>query len=261
MYNQICSRKYPGHWVILVDQSMHMQEYRERAIESVMFLLEELLEYCITGIDIRRRFYISIIGYGSNSANIVKQGWIDDYVEILCEWKKEGRIFIDNISQNDFSCLSAYKLANEVIDKWAETFAEKNEIGVQELPAPAILNISCEKESFVNQELFQVVDNIKAKEYSNGKSSPLLLSFHFSELNATFFPVLSHSNVYCTTSFIPNEHAISIILNCSDYKVSDKSLCYIKSSKAEHILMLTSFMLIRHPLPDDLYYGYRHCFG
>lgn len=142
-------QKTPGHLLFLIDQSGSMcckdiagKTLADRVIEAVQSAVIDCVDGCISGMVVKNRFFLTIIGYG-NSVSILKEDWAKSLVPELQAIKTNGGTLIPAVSDGWTPMAEAFELAKECLEGWLETCQEKVDEGSYlGIPAPIVINIT-----------------------------------------------------------------------------------------------------------------------
>lgn len=78
-YNFTYGVRCPGLIYILCDLSEKMKIAEEQLQVAVKSILVDYLNGCVSGQIIKKRLFITLIGYGNDSPHIIQQGWVDEW--------------------------------------------------------------------------------------------------------------------------------------------------------------------------------------
>ena len=146
-------QKTPGHLVFLIDQSTSMnvkdangKTRAEKVVEAVQSAVIDCVNGCISGTNVKNRFFLTIIGYGgepSPTVTTIKEDWAKNLIPELQTIKSSGGTFIPAEACGWTPMAEAFDLAKECLEGWLEACQEKVDDGSYlGIPAPVIINIT-----------------------------------------------------------------------------------------------------------------------
>ena len=125
------SAKSPAFVVFMIDQTASMMnvslgggDRAEIAAINVQNAIIEILNRCISGINIKPRAYISVIGYGGQvgeTAEIIREGWVNDWAEDIVKAKTNKECIFPIIANGAASMNEGFRLAEELCNNWENT--------------------------------------------------------------------------------------------------------------------------------------------
>lgn len=151
----------PGYLLFVVDQSGSMEEEfiegtskAEYTASVINNMIEELIDSCMAGEQIKDRVYISIIGYGGSGGTSVenlRSDYLSDFADkpirlelvkekypgsngTVVEVDVEKPIYVEPIAQGLTPMGDALNMANKLISVWIERKPE--------CPAPVVINVT-----------------------------------------------------------------------------------------------------------------------
>lgn len=132
------SAKSPAFVVFMIDQTASMMnvslgggDRAEIAAINVQNAIIEILNRCISGINIKPRAYISVIGYGGQvgeTAEIIREGWANDWAEDIVKAKTNKECIFPIIANGAASMNEGFRLAEDLCNNW--TFGRKDTEGM-----------------------------------------------------------------------------------------------------------------------------------
>ena len=148
--------KTPGHLVFLIDQSTSMIQKNpsdpnsktraEKVVEAVQSAITDCVNGCISGPNVKNRFFLTIIGYGGEPKPVVttiKEDWAKNLIPELQAIRDSGDTLIPVVAEGWTPMAEAFKLAKEDLEGWIETCQEKVDDGSYlGIPAPVVINIT-----------------------------------------------------------------------------------------------------------------------
>lgn len=146
-------QKTPGHLVFLIDQSTSMnvkdangKTRAEKVVEAVQSAVIDCVDGCISGTNVKNRFFLTIIGYGGEptpSVTTIKEEWAKGLIPDLQAIRANGGTFIPAEAQGWTPMAEAFDLAKECLEGWLEACQEKVDDGSYlGIPAPVVINIT-----------------------------------------------------------------------------------------------------------------------
>lgn len=146
-------QKTPGHLVFLIDQSTSMnvkdsngKTRAEKVVEAVHAAVLDCVNGCISGTNVKNRFFLTIIGYGgapTPTVNTIREDWAKNLIPELQALKANGGTFIPAEADGWTPMAEAFDLAKECLEGWLEACQEKLDDGSYlGIPAPVIINIT-----------------------------------------------------------------------------------------------------------------------
>lgn len=146
-------QKTPGHLVFLIDQSTSMnvkdangKTRAEKVVEAVQSAVIDCVNGCISGTNVKNRFFLTIIGYGGEptpSVTTIKEDWAKNLIPELQAIKTNGGTFIPAEALGWTPMAEAFDLAKECLENWLEACQEKVDDGSYlGIPAPVVINIT-----------------------------------------------------------------------------------------------------------------------
>lgn len=139
-FNFTYDRLSPGLIFILCDLSAKMKKVAQQLEFAVRGIVTEYLNYCISGVDIKNRVYITLIGYGNNNPHIIKKGWARDWGDTAKNAHHNNISIISEKIENDYDCESVWLYTKDLFDEMvSEMMAMSGMLG---LGSPSIFNIT-----------------------------------------------------------------------------------------------------------------------
>lgn len=146
-------QKTPGHLVILIDQSTSMnvkdangKTRAEKVVEAVQSAVVNCVDGCISGMSVKNRFFLTIIGYGGEptpTVNTLKEEWAKNLIPELQAIKANGGTLIPVEARGWTPMAEAFDLAKECLEGWLESCQEKVDDGSYlGIPAPIVINVT-----------------------------------------------------------------------------------------------------------------------
>lgn len=142
-YNFTYGRKDPGLIFILCDLSQKMKRVKKTLETTVRAILEDYINGCICGCQIKDRIHITLIGYGNKVPYIIKKGWANEWVDTLIEVKRNGTSIIKECFENELECESVWEFTKLLLDNQVADIASNSYY--TGLCSPIIINITCRK--------------------------------------------------------------------------------------------------------------------
>ena len=135
--------------VFLIDQSTSMnvkdangKTRAEKVVEAVQSAVIDCVDGCISGTNVKNRFFLTIIGYGGEptpSVTTIKEDWAKDLIPDLQAIRTNGGTFIPAEALGWTPMAEAFDLAKECLENWLEACQEKVEDGSYlGIPAPIV---------------------------------------------------------------------------------------------------------------------------
>lgn len=146
-------QKTPGHLVFLIDQSTSMnvkdangKTRAEKVVDAVQAAVVDCVNGCISGTNVKNRFFLTIIGYGGEptpTVTTIKEDWAKNLIPELQAIKTNGGTLIPVEANGWTPMAEAFELAKDCLEGWLEACQEKLEDGSYiGIPAPIVINIT-----------------------------------------------------------------------------------------------------------------------
>jgi len=139
-FNFTYGKKMPGLIFILCDLSAKMKKVAQQLEFAVRGIVEEYLNSCISGVDIKNRVYITLIGYGNNNPHIIKQGWAREWLDTVVNAHHNNISIISEKVENDYDCESVLLYTKDLFDEMVPGMMAMPDI--LGLGSPIIFNIT-----------------------------------------------------------------------------------------------------------------------
>lgn len=150
--------KTPAFIVFMIDQTSSMMNYSlgggnraEIAAMNVQNAILELITGCINGYEVRNAAFITVMGYGGYSTGIIREGWVEDWVEDTLLAKTNSTCVIPVIAEGIANMDEGFCFVLDLIKEWT-SFREDgvNKENYPELGTVVVVNIT--KGTTINQE-------------------------------------------------------------------------------------------------------------
>ena len=132
------SVKSPAFVIFMIDQSASMMnvslgggDRAEIAAQNIQNAIIDILNKCISGVDIKPRAYISVIGYGGqfDTAEIIREGWVNEWAEDIEKATKNKECIIPIIADGMASMNEGFGLANDLCNNWILARKDADDMG------------------------------------------------------------------------------------------------------------------------------------
>lgn len=187
-------QKTPGHLVFLIDQSTSMnvkdvngKSRAEKVVDAVQAAVVDCVNGCISGTNVKNRFFLTIIGYGGEpdpQVITIKEDWAKNLIPELQALKTNGGTLIPVDANGWTPMAEAFELAKECLEGWLETCQEKLDDGSYiGIPAPIVINITdgepCDGTSTAKERAENAANEILALSGTDGATT--LFNLHISD--------------------------------------------------------------------------------
>lgn len=150
--------KTPAFIAFMIDQSSSMMNYSlgggnraEIAAMNVQNAILGIITRCINGCEVRNAAFITVMGYGGYSTRIIRDGWVEDWVEDTLLAKTNSTCVIPVIAEGIANMDEGFFCVLDLIKEWTSIREEgSNKENYSELGSVVVVNIT--KGTTVNQE-------------------------------------------------------------------------------------------------------------
>lgn len=255
-------QKTPGHLIFLIDQSTSMnikddsgRSRAEKVVDAVQNAIIDCVNGCISGANVKNRFFLTIIGYGGEpepTVTTIKEDWAKDLIPVLQTVRANSTTLIPVLAEGWTPMAEAFSQAKECVESWLETCQEQldNEkyLGI---PAPLIINITdgepCDGSSDASDRAKEAAEELLQLTGTDG--NVLLFNLHISDEGVEYvFPCDKSSLNGCKegellfdiSSDMPDD-MVDNAHNCGIEGVFKGAKCMAVNVKGDTITKLINF--------------------